>query len=30
MSFIEKQSDGGHTYYYLVKNVRVTPTKARS
>ncbi len=29
MSFIEKQSHGGHTYYYLVKNVRVTPTKAK-
>ncbi len=29
MSFIEKQSHGGHTYYYLVKNVRVTPVKAK-
>jgi Fic family protein len=29
MSFIEKQSHGGHTYYYLVKNVRVTPAKAK-
>ena len=29
MSFIEKQNHGGHTYYYLVKNVRVTPSKAK-
>lgn len=29
MSFIEKQSHGGHTYYYLVKSVRVTPAKAK-
>ncbi|VVB77339.1 Fic/DOC family protein [uncultured archaeon] len=29
MSFIEKQRHGKHFYYYLVKNVRVTPTKAK-
>ncbi len=29
MSFIEKQIHAGHTYYYLVKNVRVTPAKAK-
>lgn len=29
MSFIEKQRHGKHFYYYLVKNVRVTPIKAK-
>ncbi|MHB1830470.1 MAG: Fic family protein [Candidatus Micrarchaeaceae archaeon] len=29
MSFIEKQSHGKHIYYYLVKNVRITPTKIK-
>ncbi|MDE1856850.1 MAG: Fic family protein [Candidatus Micrarchaeota archaeon] len=29
MSFIEKQRHGGHFYYYLAKNVRVSPTKTR-
>lgn len=29
MSFIEKQSHGKHFYYYLAKNVRITPTKVR-
>ncbi len=29
MSFIEKQKHGKHTYFYLVKNVRVSPTKVR-
>lgn len=29
MSFIEKQRHGKHYYYYLVKNVRISPTKAK-
>ena len=29
MSFIEKQKHGRHYYYYLVKNVRITPLKAK-
>jgi Fic family protein len=29
MSFIEKQRHGRHDYYYLVKNVRISPTKAK-
>ena len=29
MSFIEKQRHGKHYYYYLVKNVRITSTKAK-
>jgi Fic family protein len=29
MSFIEKQRHGKHSYYYLVKNVRISPTKAK-
>ena len=29
MSFIEKQRHGKHLYYYLVKNVRITPTKTK-
>ena len=29
MSFIEKQRHGKHNYYYLVKNVRISPTKAK-
>jgi Fic family protein len=29
MSFIEKQRHGGHFYYYLVKNVRVSPSKIK-
>ena len=29
MSFIEKQKHGKYFYYYLVKNVRITPTKVR-
>ena len=29
MSFIEKQRHGKHFYYYLVKNVRITPVKAK-
>lgn len=29
MSFIEKQRHGKHFYYYLVKNVRITPIKVR-
>ncbi|MDG6936877.1 MAG: Fic family protein [Nitrososphaerota archaeon] len=29
MSFIEKQRHGKHNYYYLVKNVRISATKAK-
>lgn len=29
MSFIEKQKHGKHFYYYLVKNVRITPIKTK-
>jgi len=29
MSFIEKQRHGEHFYFYLVKNIRVTPTKVK-
>ncbi|MDE1865112.1 MAG: Fic family protein [Candidatus Micrarchaeota archaeon] len=29
MSFIEKQRHGKHFYYYLVKNVRITPAKTK-
>ncbi len=29
MSFIEKQRHGKHYYYYLVKNVRISPAKAK-
>jgi len=29
MSFIEKQRHGKHIYYYLVKNIRITPTKLK-
>src|SRR5208283_169348 len=29
MSFIEKQRHGKHFYYYLVKNVRIAPTKVK-
>lgn len=29
MPFVEKQRHGEHFYYYLVKNVRVSPTKVR-
>jgi Fic family protein len=29
MSFIERQKHGGHSYYYLVKNIRVTPTNVK-
>ena len=29
MSFIEKQRHGKHFYYYLVKNVRIAPTKLK-
>lgn len=29
LSFIEKQLHGNHYYYYLVKNVRVSPTEIR-
>lgn len=29
MSFIEKQRHGKHLYYYLVKNVRIAPAKAK-
>jgi len=29
MSFIEKQRHGKHSYFYLVKNVRITPTKVK-
>ncbi|MCL4379195.1 MAG: Fic family protein [Candidatus Marsarchaeota archaeon] len=29
MSFIEKQRHGGHFYYYLVKNVRSSPSKVK-
>ncbi len=29
MPFIEKQRHGDHTYFYLVKSVRVSPTKVR-
>ena len=29
MSFIEKQRHGKHFYYYLVKNVRVSPAKVK-
>lgn len=29
MSFIEKQQHGGHSYFYLVKNIRVNPTKVK-
>lgn len=29
MSFIEKQKHGGHFYFYLVKNIRITPTKLK-
>ncbi len=29
MSFIEKQHHGNHEYYYLVKNVRISPAKVK-
>jgi Fic family protein len=29
MSFIEKQRHGEHFYYYLVKNIRIAPTKVK-
>jgi Fic family protein len=29
MSFIEKQRHGKHSYFYLVKNIRTTPTKVK-
>ncbi len=29
MTFIEKQRHGKHYYYYLVKNIRISPTKAK-
>ncbi len=29
MSFIEKQRHGKHSYFYLVKNIRITPTKLK-
>lgn len=29
MSYIEKQRHGGHDYYYLVKSVRVSPTRVQ-
>ena len=29
MSFIEKQRHGKHTYFYLVKNVRIRPNKVK-
>ncbi|MDE1869678.1 MAG: Fic family protein [Candidatus Micrarchaeota archaeon] len=29
MSFIEKQRHGKHFYYYLVKSIRITPTKLK-
>ena len=29
MAFIEKQKHGAHTYYYLVKSFRVSPTKVK-
>ena len=29
MSFIEKQKHGRHFYFYLVKNIRITPTKVK-
>lgn len=29
MSFIEKQRHGKHSYFYLVKNIRITPTKVK-
>lgn len=29
MPFVEKQEHGGHSYYYLVKSVRVSPAKVR-
>lgn len=29
MSFIEKQEHNGHTYYYLVKNVRLSPERSK-
>ncbi len=29
MSFIEKQTHGKHTYFYLVKNIRAGPTKTK-
>lgn len=29
MSFIEKQRHGNHEYYYLVKNVRISPEKVK-
>lgn len=29
MSFIEKQQHGKHYYYYLVKNIRISPTKTK-
>ena len=29
MSFIEKQRHGKHSYFYLVKNVRIAPNKVK-
>ena len=29
MSFIEKQRHGKHYYYYIVKNIRISPTKTK-